>query len=280
MHWSGVYHEPVDVCEKRFADCLDKIGNDFVEIAMVSIVDTEKVWNGWAQKSLERMADYKRKGQIGYLGLSGHNAEVAIKAAESGLINVLLFPFNMYQYPRDEMNRELLEICEKLVEGVMAMKAYYGGKLINTYGKPTDITPAECLNYVLSLPVSTVVPGVQNAEHMREAIESQELSSRYELPAVVGEELSKRLKGQCVQCKHCLPCPQDIRIHSVILAADYLDFYSGTDFSRDFNRKNYGNMKVKASVCTECGICMDRCLFDVDIIGKMQRAVELFETVA
>jgi hypothetical protein len=39
----------------------------------------------------------------------------------------------------------------------------------------------------------------------------------------------------------------------------------------------YGRMKVKASECIECRECMDRCPFEVDIIGKMRRAVEVFE---
>jgi predicted aldo/keto reductase-like oxidoreductase len=39
----------------------------------------------------------------------------------------------------------------------------------------------------------------------------------------------------------------------------------------------YANLQVKASDCTECGLCEELCPFDVDIIAKMQAAVELFE---
>ena len=42
----------------------------------------------------------------------------------------------------------------------------------------------------------------------------------------------------------------------------------------------YSNFQVKASECTECGVCMERCLFEVDVIARMQEAVEIFETNA
>ena len=34
---------------------------------------------------------------------------------------------------------------------------------------------------------------------------------------------------------------------------------------------------AKASNCIECEMCLERCPFGVDIIGKMRRAVEVFE---
>ena len=275
LHWGGVFHEAIDSCKRSFDAALEVIGN--AEIAMVPLVDSENTWNGWAQESLERLAEYQRDGRVGYIGLSGHVADVAITAVKSGVIDVLMFPINLYQYPGDNKSGVLLTLCRELEVGVIAMKPYYGGKLISTYGKPTEISPAECLHYVLSLPVTTVVPGVQNVEHLREAVESQMLSSKPDLSMTVGDELAAKLKGQCVQCRHCLPCPEDILIHNVILNADYLDYYSGTDWSKNFNRELYGKLKVKASACTECGICLDRCPFGVDVIGKMQRAVEIFE---
>jgi predicted aldo/keto reductase-like oxidoreductase len=42
----------------------------------------------------------------------------------------------------------------------------------------------------------------------------------------------------------------------------------------------YAGGPVKASACVECGICAERCPFDVDIIAKMHQAVALFEAEA
>jgi hypothetical protein len=45
-----------------------------------------------------------------------------------------------------------------------------------------------------------------------------------------------------------------------------------------FHRVNYENHSAKVSECTECGICMERCPFEVDVIEKMKQAVRLIES--
>ena len=36
-------------------------------------------------------------------------------------------------------------------------------------------------------------------------------------------------------------------------------------------REWYAGFPVKASACTECGICLERCPFDVDIMAKLEQ---------
>lgn len=50
------------------------------------------------------------------------------------------------------------------------MKPYLGGRLLKTEGRPTGITPVQCLHYVLSQPVTTIVPGARNISEMSEAL--------------------------------------------------------------------------------------------------------------
>jgi predicted aldo/keto reductase-like oxidoreductase len=83
-----------------------------------------------------------------------------------------------------------------------------------------------------------------------------------------------------VGCLHCLPCPQEIDIPGVITNLEYVEFYSGSRWSEQFNREVYARRPAKASDCIECEVCLERCPFGVDIIGKMRRAVEVFEMAA
>ena len=39
----------------------------------------------------------------------------------------------------------------------------------------------------------------------------------------------------------------------------------------------HAEFSVRAAACVECGICLERCPFDVDIIDNMREAVTLFE---
>jgi hypothetical protein len=38
----------------------------------------------------------------------------------------------------------------------------------------------------------------------------------------------------------------------------------------------YAEFPVKASACVECGVCVERCPFDVEIIAKMREAAAMF----
>ena len=278
LHWGFVYHEPVDLCQRCFDQALDLLENGCAEIAMLTMVDTESLWHNWAAQGIQRLDHYRRDGRIGFIGLSNHNPAVARMAVESGLIDVLMFPVNLYQHHGDPERAALLEACAERGVGVVAMKPYYGGRLLTTEGRPTGITSAQCLHYVLSQPVVTAVPGARNADQMRQTLGYLEASSEERQFAPLHDELVERLRGQCVGCKHCLPCPQEIDIPIVILNLEYVEFYSGSRWSEQFNREIYARRTAKASDCVECGVCLERCPFGVDIIGKMHRAVEVFET--
>ena len=43
-------------------------------------------------------------------------------------------------------------------------------------------------------------------------------------------------------------------------------------------RADYNALPARASDCAECGECMERCPFGVDVISKMKETVELFES--
>jgi len=255
LHW-GLVYEPVAHCQLCFDQALDRLGNDYAEIAMLTMVDSESLWTGWAQESLERLYRYQRDGRVGFTGLSNHNLDVAQMAVASGLIDVLMFPVNLYQHHGHQEREALLETCAEHQVGVVAMKPYYGGRLLTTEGRPTGITPAQCLHYVLSQPVATTVPGARNAGEMRQALSYLEASDEEKQFAPLHDELTERLRGQCVGCKHCLPCPQDISIPSVIYNLDYVEFYSGTRASQQFNRELYAALSAKASECIECEVCL------------------------
>jgi predicted aldo/keto reductase-like oxidoreductase len=276
-HWGFVYHEPIDHCRKCFEEVLDRVGNDYVEVAVLTMVDTESLWREWARESIAYLRDYQREGRVGFIGLSNHYPGIAGKAVESGLIDVLMFPVNLYGYQEQTECQALLQLCAERAVGVVAMKPYYGGRLLHSGDQPTGISPVQCLHYVLSQPVATVVPGPRNAQQLRQALAYLQASETERAYAPLQGKLTERLRGQCVLCKHCLPCPQGIPIPDVISYLDYVEYYGHGPHHDATNRQRYASLDAKGSDCSECGLCVDRCPFGVDIIGKMKRAVEVFE---
>jgi len=274
-HWgpSDLYRDPAD-CQRCLESVLARIGNHYVEVVVLTVVDSEKTWNGWARESLERLRPYREQGCIGYIGMSGHTASTAMTAVNSGLIDVLMYPINLIWHG-DEVMSALYQACVEQDVGLVAMKPYRGGTLLFADGKPSGITPAQCLHYVLSQPVSTTVPGAKNAEELRVALHYWEATDEEKAYHSIIPHVRHHLTGQCTYCHHCLPCPQGIAIGHTIYLVDEVPWTLFDELVAE-----YAALEVKASVCTECGVCMGRCPFEVDIIAKMRKAVALYEVNA
>jgi predicted aldo/keto reductase-like oxidoreductase len=270
-HWGSGPRYDLDYCQRTFANILSCVGNDYAEVAIMTMVDEEKKWDEWVQESAEYLNRYKEQGRIGYIGGSGHDPSMVIKAINSGLFDVFMFPVNIVGHNSEKI-RALCQACVDRNVGLVAMKPYFGGTLLYVDGKVTSITPAQCLAYVLSLPVSTTVPGPKNAQELRATLhylEATDEEKNYR-PAIAS--MYRDLAGHCVYCNHCLPCPQNIEIGMTILLTDWA--HGGVS---DELIGYYSSLPVKASECTECGVCMERCPFEVDVITKMREAVEIFE---
>ena len=94
---NGQYLRSRDVKKARaaFEDQLKRLATDYIDIGMIHYVDSEKdldeVLGG---DIIEYCKELKASGRIRAIGLSSHNPQVAIKAVESGLIDVLMFSVN------------------------------------------------------------------------------------------------------------------------------------------------------------------------------------------
>ncbi|MDY7041185.1 MAG: aldo/keto reductase [Chloroflexota bacterium] len=272
-HWgpSDMYRDPAE-CQRHLERALERVANDYFEVVMLTVVDSEETWNGWAQESLARLLPYKERGHVGHIGVSGHMASVALKVVKSGVVDVLMYPINLLGHD-DEGIKALYHACREQDVGLVAMKPYHGGTLLVASGEPSGITPAQCLHYVISQPVSTTVPGAKNASELRATLHYLEAADEEKDYSSLPANLHEYLEGQCVYCHHCLPCPQDIQVGWIIWLVD-----QARDGVTDELAGWYSSHQVQASSCVECGDCVERCPFKVDIISKMRQAVDLFES--
>jgi predicted aldo/keto reductase-like oxidoreductase len=281
-HWIPSNHSlfrDTDACQRHFEDVLAHTGNNYAEVGMLTLVNNVEGWEE-AERALERLQRFKEQGRIGYIGMSTHELLGSIIDVNSGLIDVLMVPINLMGLVmnlvtgKSEESRELCQACVKQDVGLVAMKPYRGGGLFFSQGKPTGITPTQCLAYVLSHPVSTTVPGVSTVEHLQEALHYLEATNEEKDYRSVIENIPTVWRGECLHCGHCHPCPVGIDIASVILNVDLM---GSPDYTFDELVYIYGGLQVKASECTECGVCMERCPFEVDVIARMREAVKIFE---
>jgi predicted aldo/keto reductase-like oxidoreductase len=270
-HWGNGQSYELDFCRQNFEVVLNGLGNGYAEVGMMTMVDSPEQWNDFAQRSLEKLRDYQKQGRVGWIGMSGHTISVAQQAVESGLLDVLMVPLNVVGYG-DEKEEALRQACSKYNVGLVAMKAYHGGRLFWVDDRPSGITPAHCLSYLFSLPVATAVPGPKNVDELRATLHFLEATEEEKDYRPVATGLPTFMAGQCVYCHHCLPCPVDIPVGWMMWLLDQVSGRTSEEV-----RGLYASFNSKVSSCVECGECLARCPFGVDIMGRLDKVAELFE---
>lgn len=272
INW-GHPHDYLDLdhCRSCFESLLASVGNGYAEVAKLMMVDTEAKWDDWGRRSLECLQRYREQGKVGHIGISGHNGPVARKAVDSGLVDVLMYPFNLSAHEK-ESDRRLVQACADKGIGFVAMKPYGGGALLQPRGDTALPKHLQCLHYVLSHPVSTLVAGAKNAAELRQTLSyfaagEAERDYRPYLP-----HLLAYMQGECTYCNHCLPCPVGIDVGRTIFLGDGAKWALQSEFAAE-----YAAMPVPASACTECGTCTERCPFGVEAAAKVRRTALFFE---
>ena len=284
-----------------YEDFLTRMKLDYVDVGMIHYVDDQKdfdnIFNG---EIIEYAKELKEKGRIKSLGISTHNTDIAFRAVETGIIDVILFSINaaydmlpasedvniLFEkntfknrtYEGIEPKRDkLYRTCENAGVALTVMKGYAAGVLLNDKESPFEkaLTPVQCLHYCLTRPaVASIMVGVSNRSQIFAATAYVTSSNKEkDYSEVIANAPRSSFSGHCMYCGHCAPCSKKIDIASV---NKYLDLSLIQDDVPETLKNHYDLLEHHASECIECGACMKNCPFGVDIINKMKQAVKLF----
>jgi len=277
--------------EPFFLDLLARLGTDYVDVLFLHNCDTQKDYDQLTKPAaqLELARRLQIEGKARFIGFSGHTVSTALQAIKSGVVDVLMFPINLAANAVPG-KKELLQSCVSHNVGLVAMKPYAGGKLLNKQRtvrmaryqmggqalelkKTTPITPVQCLAYVLSqVGVSTTVPGCASLEQLAATLAYGQATAEARDFSVLVADFAQYVVGECVYCNHCLPCPAQIDIGRTIRLLDMAQQPLSVAL-----QAAYAALPAKASACEDCGVCTERCPFGVDVTGRMRQTVALFE---
>lgn len=173
-----------DECKGFFDDALHILRTDYADVANIHYVKDLKVWKEVKESGvLDLASKLKETRQSRAVGISTHDTEVINQAVEMGVIDVVTYQVNMANHKLSARN-EALKTCIDRGVGVVAMKPFAGGKLLQNGKKvkiakyqtggitvdakiPASVTPIRCLSYVLSQPaVCTTIVGVSNVNEL------------------------------------------------------------------------------------------------------------------
>ena len=288
-------------CRIAFEDLLARLQTDYIDLGMIHYVDLESDWETVSRPC--PFSDYvkrlKEEGIIRHIGLSTHNPVIARKAAESGLVEMILFSVNpafdlmpptdnlenyfAAEYDSglngvDPVRAEMYKVCEQQDVGITCMKPFAGGRLFDAGRSPFGValSPVQCIHYALTKPgVSSVLCGYDTKEQVDAAVAYETApDSDKDYASVLAQAPEHRFAGgECTYCGHCKPCPADIDIAMVNKLYDLAVMQPEVPPSL---KQHYQSLAHHADECIGCRGCESRCPFGVKVAERMGRTAALF----
>lgn len=264
---------------------LKRLRTDHLDIIQLHGIDDEKTLAKALGEdgSLWTCKDAKKEGLTNFIGITGHRPRVLAKAIETGEFDTVLVPINVITRQALE---ELLPIAKAHNVGVVAMKplsaktsnlitCLYQPSLslvsqepeLKTFlGETPDQQVTNALRYVLSQDVATVIPGQRSLHEVQVATNTGE--EYHSLTLKEQQHFTFNLGDYCRDCSLCISCPEKINIPAILRFQGFSEIYS----LKEWAKKLYGGLEVKADKCTGCGVCEGRCPYKLPVMEKLRKA--------
>ena len=279
--------EPGDL-DKFLDEQLEKLGVEAVDFYLIHSLN-RKLWaKGRELDVLAFLERALKEGKIGHAGFSFHD--------QLGLFREIVdaFPWTFCQIHLNHVDRhyqaglEGLEYAAGKGLAVVVMEPLRGGNLaVRVPAEVQEVwdraeekrSPVEwALRWLWSREeVSTVLSGMSTLEQVEENIR---LAASPQPPLTDGERalydevremyLAKS-RVNCTGCGYCQPCEQKVSIPDILgLYNDIFMYGASEEFIRTYGRMK--ELKMDASLCTQCGQCQEACPQQLPIMDILQEA--------
>ena len=162
------------VCDRDYkgakthlADSLRRLKTDYLDLWQFHeinwAVDAEWLFDkGGVKAAIEA----RKAGKVRYIGFTGHRATAhhlsTIKQPFAW--DTVQMPINLLDAHYDSFQKKVMPVCNSKQIAVIGMKALAGGKLPNVLSIPAET----CRQFALSLPITSLVCGIQSREDLRQ----------------------------------------------------------------------------------------------------------------
>ena len=202
----------------------------------------------------DAMLRAKQEGKILHIGITNHREHIAREAIESGLYEVLQFP---YAYLSSDSELQLQKDCVAAGMGFVAMKPFGGG---------VSCDGGAVFHFFSQHPDALPILGMQ---HMHELEEMLGYLKKAPDPVKAEEVIAAdraELKGNfCRNCGYCLPCPMGIRVDMVMRSYYNLRRMPVSQMMTE----DWKQMMEDTKLCIECGQCASRCPYELNPPTRM-----------
>jgi len=282
-----------DAARAGLKQSLRNLQTDRIDLVQLHGIDNEETLNKamGSDGSLNALKEAKAQGKIGYIGISGHNPYVLMKAIKTGDFDTVLVPLNILERRATE---ELIPLAKELDIGVIIMKSMGGcggpleypqrearflgrpeldwpdsSEFIDHFGKNGIERAQRSLRFVLAHDIDTVIPGFRSMEEIDFAVKVAEefkgLTPKEEKTYKFGD---LPLEPFCRGCGLCMPCPDGVDIQVILRWDVYNTFYN----IKNWTREQYPKLRTKVNSCAECGECERKCPYKLPVISMLKEA--------
>ena len=280
---------------RNLESTLKKLRTDYIDFYLLHRI-MPMSWQDIKQREIFREFDnFKREGLVKYVGFSYHGDYKTFEDVAQK------YPWDMckVQHNMLDINREVtpagIELAGRLGLGVAIMEPLRGGGLSHAPKVVKDVydaaqhrrTPTEwAFRYLVNIPeISVIVSGMSNMEQLKKNL------SMFNQPDMLHGCLSDGEKQTianaraayesivtmpCTGCNYCIPCPAGVQISNIF--TQYNDAHRFGHF--DQPRRAYWfakNIKGDARSCTACGVCVEKCPQEINIIEQLKVAHEALD---
>ena len=252
-----------EAMEADIAISMKNLRTDYIDLYQLhnlSAKDLEQVTAPGG--ALEALLEAKAAGKIGHIGATFHSVDVFRKAVELPWVETVMFPYNIVE----TQGEELIARCAEKNIGFICMKPLAGGAIDD---------PVTALRFIVSNPhVTVVIPGMAD-----EAEITQNTAAAANTAPLTAEEQEKAAKIKdflgtnfCRRCNYCAPCTAGINISAMFLFEGYYSRYNLQEWAKG----RYASQEKTAGDCIGCGVCEERCPYNLPIRKMMKNVKDVF----
>lgn len=239
-----------DTVEKFWSDLhtsLTNLRTDYIDIYQLHCVPRcYREEDGLYQALVEA----KAQGKIRHIGITAHKIGVAEEIVASGLYETLQFPFS---YLATEREIALVNACRDADMGFIAMKGLSGGLLTNA---------SACMAFMSQYDVLPIW-GVQRQKELEDWLYffDHEPEMTDDIRDFIARDREELMGEFCRGCGYCMPCTVNITINQCARMSLMLRRAPSAAWLSD----HWKNEMNKIDKCVDCGACMSRCPYELDI---------------
>jgi uncharacterized protein len=275
-------------CPKLFEEQLKKLDTDYLDFYLVHGLSRES----WAKMKdlgvLKFLDGLRASGQVRFVGFSFHDEVKAFKEIiDSYNWDICQIQYNFYDQNYQAGREGLVDAASRGI-GVVVMEPLRGGKLVDKI--PPEIQALWDSAPIKRSPVEWAMRWVWNHSEVAVALTgASSLTQLADITRIVKDaapdslthqELAlfdrvqaayrKMLKVDCTGCGYCMPCPSGVNIPNNFQLYNDTFLFKGAELNSFFYTHLLGP-EQRASGCTECLICMEKCPQKIDIPKELKQ---------